>query len=167
LTDEPIRIVSYDPAWPGRFETESGLLAATIGEWVTGGIHHVDSTAVPGLTAKPTIDILVGVDGLEASRACIEPLAGLEYLYAPYLPEEMHWFCKPDPGRREFHLHLIPTEGRRYRDELAFRDRLRADPGLAESYASLKRDLAARFPDDREAYTDAKADFIRTTLSQL
>jgi GrpB-like predicted nucleotidyltransferase (UPF0157 family) len=167
LTDEPIRIALYDPAWPGKFETESGLLAPTISEWVTGGVHHVGSTAVPGLAAKPTVDVLVGVESLEVSRRCFEPLAQLEYQYAPYLSEQMHWFCKPDPSRREFHLHLIPTDSQRYRDELAFRDHLRADPGLASAYAALKLDLAARFPSDRDAYTDAKAAFIRTALTQL
>lgn len=89
--DEPIRIVPYDPSWPGRFAAEAAALGAPIGRYVTGGIHHVGSTAVPGLDAKPIIDILVGVESLEASRACFEPLAGLGYLYAPYRTEEMHW----------------------------------------------------------------------------
>jgi len=164
LGDEPIQVMPYDPGWPARFEAERERLEAVIGNWTTGGVHHVGSTAVPGLSAKPIVDILVGVDSLEVSRACFGPLAGLEYLYAPYLPEQMHWFCKPDPSRREFHLHLIPTDSQRYRDELAFRDRLRADPALADAYASLKRDLAARFREDREAYTGAKADFIRRAL---
>lgn len=164
MTDEPIRIAPHDPAWPTRFEAERGLLEAAIGEWVTGGVHHVGSTAVPGLAAKPIVDILVGVESLEGSRACFEPLGGLEYLHAPYLPEQMHWFCKPDPSRRQFHLHLIPTDDQRYRDELAFRDRLRADSDLAGAYASLKRDLAARLPTDRDAYTEAKTDFIRAVL---
>ena len=132
-----------------------------IGRWATGGIHHVGSTAVPGLEAKPIIDILVGVDSLEASRACFDPLAGIGYLYAPYRTDEMHWFCKPHPSRRTHHLHLVPTGSRRFRDELAFRDRLRASSETAEAYAALKRDLAKRFADDREAYTDAKAGFIR------
>lgn len=159
-----IRIEPYDPAWPASFESEREALEAAIGSWAVGGIHHVGSTAVPGLAAKPIIDILVGVEDLESSRACFEPLAGLEYLHAPYLPEEMHWFCKPDPERRTHHLHLAPTAGSRYGEELAFRDRLRADRGIAERYATLKQDLAARFGDDRDAYTDAKTDFIREVL---
>lgn len=73
----------------------------------------------------------------------------------------MHWFCKPHPSSRTHHLHLFPTDSSRFRDELAFRDRLRSDRGIAEEYAALKRDLAARFADDREAYTDGKASFIR------
>lgn len=163
-TDEPIRLAPYDPAWPERFEQERVALEQAIGQWTTGGIHHVGSTAVPGLAAKPVIDILVGVESLEASRPCFEPLAGLGYLYAPYLAEEMHWFCKPHPSRRTHHLHLVPTDSKRFHDELAFRDRLRASPGIVGEYATLKRSLAERFAEDREAYTEAKAEFIRHVL---
>jgi GrpB-like predicted nucleotidyltransferase (UPF0157 family) len=159
-----IRISSYDPAWADEFARERAALEEAIGAWAVGGIHHVGSTAVPGLAAKPIVDILVGVEDLESSRGCFDPLAGLEYLYAPYRSEEMHWFCKPDPDRRTHHLHLAPVKGRRYADELAFRDRLRADPATAERYAELKRELADRFPEDREAYTEAKTDFIRAAL---
>lgn len=164
--DEPIRLAPYDPSWPDKFVKERAALEAAIGNWATGGIHHVGSTAVPGLNAKPIIDILVGVDTLEASRACFETLATLGYLYAPYRVEEMHWFCKPHPSRRTHHLHLVPTDSSRFRDELAFRDRLRASPEAAEEYADLKRDLAERFADDREAYTDAKTDFICRILGR-
>lgn len=165
-SDEPIRIVRYDPGWPAEFDRERGLLQRSIGKWVVGGIHHVGSTAVPGLDAKPILDILVGVEDLEASRACFEPLAELEYLYAPYLPEEMHWFCKPDPSHRTHHLHLVPRDSSRYRDELAFRDHLRANPEKARDYADLKHRLAARFERDREGYTDAKAGFIARILAE-
>lgn len=164
MQDEPIRIVPHDALWPGRFTAEHAELADAIGAWATGGIHHVGSTAVPGLAAKPIIDILVGVDSLEAARSCFQPVAGLGYLHAPYRPEEMHWFCKPHPSRRTHHLHLIPTGSNRFNDELAFRDRLRADRALAAEYASLKRDLAQRFPDDREVYTEAKTEFIVDVL---
>lgn len=101
---------------------------------------------------------------LESARVCFEPLAGLGYLYSPYLPEEMHWFCKPDPARRTHHLRLVPAGSQRFRDELAFRDRLRADPQIASSYATLKRELAERYRQDREGYTEAKSAFVRATL---
>jgi GrpB-like predicted nucleotidyltransferase (UPF0157 family) len=162
--DEPIRVVPYDPRWPERFEVERVLLDRVIGSWAKGGIHHVGSTAVPGLDAKPTIDILVGIEDLESGRGCFEPLAGCGYLYASYRPEEMHWFCKPDPGRREFHLHLVPLEAARFRNELAFRDRLRLDSALACEYAELKKLLATRFRTDREGYTDGKSDFVARVL---
>lgn len=162
--DEPIRIVTYDPGWPSRFERERELLEAAIGAWLTGGVHHVGSTAVPGLDAKPVIDILAGVESLEAARPAFGPLASFEYAYAPYLADEMHWFCKPGPERRTHHLHLVPTGSSRFRDELAFRDALRNDAKLAAEYAALKHRLAARFSDDRDAYTEAKGDFIESAL---
>jgi GrpB-like predicted nucleotidyltransferase (UPF0157 family)/GNAT superfamily N-acetyltransferase len=166
LADEGIRISDYDPRWPDLFERERMALEAAIGDWASGGIHHVGSTAVPGLSAKPIVDVLVGVESLEKSMACFEPLAGLEYLYAPYRNEEMHWFCKPDPARRSHHLHLVPIASRRFTEELSFRDRLRADPDTARAYATLKRELATRFRHDRDAYTEAKGDFIRAILNR-
>jgi GrpB-like predicted nucleotidyltransferase (UPF0157 family) len=164
--DEPVRLVPYDPGWPARYEGERRALEKAIGGWVVGGIHHVGSTAVPGMEAKPIVDILAGVADLERSRACLEPLRRLDYVYAPYLPEEMHWLCKPSPGRRTHHLHLVPVDSARFRDELAFRDLLRADPRAASEYVALKRRLADRFADDREAYTEAKGAFIRRALGE-
>ncbi len=165
--DEPIRLIPYDATWPERFAEERDALDEAVGSWATGGIHHVGSTAVPGLEAKPVIDILIGVDSLETSRACFDPLAKLSYLYAPYRADEMHWFCKPHPSRRTHHLHLVPTDSQRFREELAFRDALQQRAQTAEEYTALKRDLAERFANDRETYTEAKSDFIRRVLFHL
>jgi GrpB-like predicted nucleotidyltransferase (UPF0157 family) len=166
MPSEPIRLVPPDPSWPARFELERAALAEAIGEWAEGGIHHVGSTAVPGLEAKPIIDILVGVRDLGTARGCFGPLAKVGYLYAPYLPDEMHWFCKPDPARRTHHLHLVPNGSPRFRNKLAFRDLLRADPRLAADYVALKRRLAERHRDDREAYTEGKGRFIQQALAE-
>jgi GrpB-like predicted nucleotidyltransferase (UPF0157 family) len=76
----------------------------------------------------------------------------------------MHWFCKPHPSRRTHHLHLVPASSRRFTEELAFRDHLRSHPDDAREYAALKHRLVHRFAEDREAYTDAKAGFIRAVL---
>jgi GrpB-like predicted nucleotidyltransferase (UPF0157 family) len=81
--EEPVQIVSYDPSWPTRYFGEQASFAAAIGDWIVGGIHHVGSTAVPGLASKPIIDILVGVEDLQTSRPCFDRLAALGYLYAP------------------------------------------------------------------------------------
>lgn len=164
--DEPLRIVPYDPTWPARFDDERAALTAAIRDWVVGGIHHVGSTSVPGLEAKPIIDILIGVRGLEESRSSFDRLAALGYQYAPYRAEEMHWFCKPSPSRRTHHLHLVPTDSSRFRDELAFRDDLLSRRDVADEYAALKRNLAKEFEHDREAYTAAKADFILATVDR-
>ena len=163
-SDEPVRIVTYDLAWPERFEQERAALDDAIGDWVLGGIYHVGSTAVPGLDAKPVIDVLAGVADLSSSRPCFDRLARLRYVYFPYRSDEMHWFCKPSPSRRTHHLHLVPTGSPRFRDELAFRDYLRTHLDVARQYATLKHRLALEFRHDREAYTDEKTDFIRETL---
>lgn len=163
--NEAVRIAAYDPRWPVKFEAERAELQECIGPWVVGGIHHVGSTSVPGLPAKPVIDILVGVESLDDSRPCIEKVTALNYHYAPYRDDVMHWFCKPHPARRTHHLHLVPVGSPRYLDELAFRDALRGDPALAMRYAALKQDLAVRFHDDREAYTEHKEPFVREALA--
>jgi GrpB-like predicted nucleotidyltransferase (UPF0157 family)/RimJ/RimL family protein N-acetyltransferase len=163
--DEPVRIVPYDAAWPERFEQERAALASAIAGQVAGGIHHVGSTAVPGLASKPVIDILVGVRDLESSRSCFDRLRELGYVYAPYRSSEMHWFCKPDPSRRTHHLHLVPVDSTRFREELAFRDYLRAHRDVANDYGALKQELAHEFRNDREAYTHAKTDFINAVLA--
>jgi len=158
--DEQVGIEPYDARWPARFAIEATAITAVIGPWITGGIHHVGSTAVPGLAAKPIIDIMVGVADLASSRPCIDLLARLDYCYAPYRAEVMHWLCKPRPSRRTHHLHLVPTGSPRFVEVLAFRDYLRAHRDAADEYEALKWDLAARHADDREAYTDGKSDLV-------
>lgn len=160
VEDEPVQIVPYDPAWSLRFEGEKSLIEQAIGRWVTGGVHHVGSTAVLGMAAKPVVDILVGVKDLASSRDCFGELAQLDYCYAPYRAEEMHWFCKPNPAHRTHHLHLVPTDSSRYRAELAFRDVLRVRPELADRYQRLKERLSVEHRNDREAYTEAKQGFV-------
>src|SRR2546423_2215298 len=166
LFELPARIERYDSDWPAKFDHERAALEKVLGPGITGGIHHVGSTSVPGLDAKPVIDILVGVNDLETARSYIEPLKALGYMYAPYRSDEMAWFCKPHPAHRTHHLHLVPTGSPRFRAELAFRDYLRAHPAIAEEYLTLKRKLAAEFEHDREAYTQAKAEFILSVVDQ-
>lgn len=161
--DEPITLEAYDPSWLSKFEAERRLLRATLGGRVRD-IEHVGSTAVPGLSAKPIIDIMVGVDDLEAAVPCIDRLAGIDYCYAPYRAEVMHWFCKPSPSRRTHHLYLIECGSAEWRARLAFRDVLRAHPETAAEYADLKRRLAETYRHDREGYTDGKSAFVRRVL---
>jgi GrpB-like predicted nucleotidyltransferase (UPF0157 family) len=162
--DEPVQVRPYDPEWPARFDDERHLLQQALGEFATGGIHHVGSTSVPGLDSKPIIDILVGVRDLESTRPCIGLVAPLGYLYAPYRADEMHWFCKPDPSRRTHHLHLVPVTFARFQDELRFRDYLRSHRQVRADYARLKHSLAERFRWDRDAYTQSKTAFVQDVL---
>ena len=165
--DAPIELVAYDPAWPSRFEAERELLAETIGPWLAGPIEHVGSTAVPGMAAKPVIDIMAPVASLEASRPALDRLARIDYWYAPYHEDVMHWLCKPSPGFRTHHLHLVPVGSALWDDRLIFRDALRSDPALAQQYGELKARLAREHRDDREAYTEAKGPFVEGVLGAL
>jgi GrpB-like predicted nucleotidyltransferase (UPF0157 family) len=164
MMDEPVQVVPYEPAWPIAFEQERNAPANVLKPWLVGPIEHVGSTAVLGLAAKPVIDIMAGVDSLEASRRAIEALKPLHYWYWPYRSEEMHWFCKPSPAHRTHHLHLIPFGSERWQRQIAFRDQLRARPDLAREYADLKQRLAIEHHLDREAYTNAKRPFIARVI---
>jgi GrpB-like predicted nucleotidyltransferase (UPF0157 family) len=158
--EAPVEIVPYDPSWPVRFEEEEKALRQALAAWLVGPIEHIGSTAVPGLAAKPVIDIMAGVATLDASRPAIAALVGLGYCYAPYRADSEHWFCKPSPAFRTHHLHLIPIGSPRWRESLAFRDYLRSHSEIAGEYEDLKRRLAVEHHFDREAYTEAKGTFV-------
>lgn len=166
MQEEPIYLVPYDPAWPRRFDEERARLESVLAPWLAGPTEHVGSTAVPGMTAKPVIDIMAGVRELRSSLDARAAVAQLGYAYFPYRPEVMHWFCKPSPARRTHHLHLVPVGSQLWVDRLVFRDYLRRSAAAASEYAALKRDLAERHRFDREAYTDAKGEFVRTIIDR-
>ncbi|MBI1178890.1 GrpB family protein [bacterium] len=160
-----IELVQYDHLWPSKFEMERAVLQTVLVPWLVGTIEHVGSTAIPGMPAKPVIDIMAAVGSLDASRPAISALAETDYTYFPYRADIMHWFCKPSAAFRTHHLHLVPLDSQRWIDCLAFRDAIRNDQALAVEYASLKRRLAQEFKFDREAYTDGKTPFVERVLS--
>jgi GrpB-like predicted nucleotidyltransferase (UPF0157 family) len=160
-----IEVVPYDAAWPAMFEAERRLLQDSLAPWLSGGIEHVGSTAVPGLSAKPVIDIMAPVRSLAESTSAIAVAARHGYLHHPYRAQVMHWFCKPSPTVRTHHLHLVPLDSPLWRERLVFRDALRRDAALRTEYGALKRELAVRFPFDRDAYTDAKTPFVQRVLA--
>lgn len=165
--EAPVHVVAYDPEWPRLFESERRLLVEAVGPWLAGdAIEHIGSTAVPGLDAKPVVDIMAGVASLDASRAAIAELERLEYCYFPYRADVMHWLCKPSPAHRTHHLHLVPVGSALWNERLAFRDYLRTHDDAAREYAALKHRLAEAHRYDREAYTDAKAPFVQRILAE-
>ena len=165
-SDATIEIVPYNPLWPTMFDAERTLLELALGPWLIGEIEHIGSTAVADLPAKPVIDIMAPVQSLEAARTAIAAATRAGYLYHPYQAEVMHWFCKPSPGYRTHHLHLVPYKSALWLERLAFRDALRQSPALVAEYAALKAHLAARFTLDRQAYTEAKGPFVQRVISQ-
>ncbi|ESA34314.1 glutamate-rich protein [Leptolyngbya sp. Heron Island J] len=164
MASAPVELSAYHSEWPIKFEAEKTRLITNIGQWLWGSVEHVGSTAVPGLLAKPVIDIMFGVQSLQDSRPAIDVLVNHGYQYFPYKKEVMHWFCKPSDEFRTHHLHLIPYKSQLWQDRIRFRDLLRANQKIANDYAILKQSLAASYRYDREAYTQAKGPFIQQTL---
>jgi GrpB-like predicted nucleotidyltransferase (UPF0157 family) len=170
---EPVAVVDYDPAWPARFEEEAARLRALLPEGAIGRIEHMGSTAVPGLAAKPIVDMLVEVDDLERVRREIAPVlerAGYTFLWRPSAPGDADiayaWFIRrDDDGVRTHHVHFLEPGAKAW-DRLTFRDWLRARPEVAEAYGALKRRAAQEHPEDRRAYAAAKGKFIREALAK-
>ena len=165
--DAAVEIVPYDPRWPVKFAQERSTLSAALAPWIVGELEHIGSTAVPGLAAKPIIDIMAPVETLARAAPAIAAAERLGYLYYPYEPEAMHWFCKPSPAFRTHHLHLVPLGSRIWHERLNFRNALREDSKLRHRYEVLKVELARAHRHDREAYTDAKRPFIHEALRRV
>jgi len=168
VAEEPIVIVPYDAAWPRRFEAERALLERVLAPWLRGGIHHVGSTATPGIAAKPIIDMVAGVRDLGQARAAFDLLRDEGYLYAPHRPGIAHHFAKPSPRLPEatHGLHLTEPGSDLWRERLAFRDVLRGDPELVAEYEALKRRLAHEHRGDA-AYVTGKRAFVASVLATV
>ena len=162
-----LEVVEYDNNWPEEFKAEKNFLDSVLREYIYGSIEHVGSTSVIGLAAKPVIDIMLGVESLDASVAAIDILVKNGYCYYPYKPDVMHWFCKPSPEVRSHHLHLIPYKSCLWYERIQFRDYLRTHPEVADQYAELKLKLAADSLNDREDYTRKKWPFIQQVLKSM
>ncbi len=167
MADESIALVPYDPEWPRRFETTRALLARVLAPWLEGGIHHIGSTAVPGLASKPIIDMMAGVHDFEEARAAFGPLETEGYLYSPHRPGIAHHFAKTSAGttRVTHGLHLTKPGSDLWRERLAFRDALRDDRALAAEYEALKLALAQERSEDITAYTAGKRAFVVRVLA--
>ncbi|HMF56295.1 MAG TPA: GrpB family protein [Pyrinomonadaceae bacterium] len=157
-----VEVVAYDPAWPRLFSEEERQLRCALGALVVD-IQHVGSTSVPGLAAKPILDIAIALRRISDAEQCVAPLEALGYEYKGEcgLPNR-HYFTKGSP--RTHHLHVVEATSAYWANHLCFRDRLRSDEELARRYAQLKSELAQKYVTDREAYTEAKAPFIQTVL---
>jgi GrpB-like predicted nucleotidyltransferase (UPF0157 family) len=158
--DPAVRIVEYDAAWPEMAAAEIARIWAAVGEAAVR-IEHVGSTAVPGLAAKPIIDLQLAVADVGARSLYVEPLEGLGYLFAPDPGSpNFHFFGLPAARPRTHHLHVCAAGSEDERRHLAVRDYLRAHPEEVVSYAKLKRGLVARAPGDRLAYIEGKEEYV-------
>jgi GrpB-like predicted nucleotidyltransferase (UPF0157 family) len=167
VTGEVIVVVPYRSEWLHRFEAERALLERVLDSWLEDGIHHVGATSIPGLAAKPIIDMMAGVRDFEEARAAFEPLLEQSYVYSPHRPGIAHHFAKPSSRLSEmtYGLHLTEPGSDLWLERLAFRDALRTDPSLASEYEALKLRLAQEHREDLTAYTEGKRDFVARVLA--
>ena len=158
--DPAVRIVDYDPEWPVAAAEELHRIRERLGG-VAARLEHVGSTSVPGLAAKPILDLLLSVPNIEQRGVFVEPLKGLGYLFAPD-PEspDFHFFGKPPERPRSHHLHICQVGSEHEFRHIAMRDFLRAHPEEAASYAALKREVVARAPYDRLVYIEGKGAYV-------
>ena len=161
-----VAVVPYDPAWPVLFEEEAARLHAVLGDRILL-IEHVGSTSVPGLDAKPILNLIAAVASLEEAEGLAPLLRGAGHEQKPDTdnPDRLY-FVRGPAELRTHHLSLAEPGSAFWRQQVRFRDLLRADPTLAAEYARLKHALAERHPGDRLAYAAGKQPFIEAALAR-
>jgi len=169
VTFPTVVLAEYDPRWPELFEAEKRRILEAIGPRVLA-IEHVGSTAVPGMPAKPVIDVLVGTRNVAATAdACTAPLQSIGYEYIPRPALSDRRFFRRGAWLLEcmYHLHMVELGGETWNRYTVFRDALRADPEVARGYHELKRQLAAEYRFDRGTYTAEKNSFIEGVIARV
>lgn len=162
--EDPIIVVDYQPSWSSQYEQERIQILNAIGDTIVD-IQHVGSTAVPGLAAKPIIDILLGLEQVPPTPTQVSCLEGLGYLYCgEFGISGRHFFRRGMP--RTHQIHAVQVGSEFWKTHILFRDFLRTHPEAAQQYEALKRKLAVEFRDDRDRYTDSKTPLIQQLLIQ-
>ncbi len=162
--DDDVHLVDYDPAWLDRYEEMESRLRNTVSPDIALQIEHYGSTAIPGIPAKPVIDMLMEVPSFDEARRILIPLFNKPECEYWWYDDHMVFIIRDEStGIRTHHIHAAPR-GHRVWEGIAFRDYLRAHPEDAQRYAVLKQNLADSHGKDREAYTDLKTDFVREII---
>lgn len=162
-----LRLVDYQDSWPMQFLRVAGLIRSAVNSSEVV-LEHIGSTAVPGLCSKPVLDIVLGVSSLAQAEANVSRLAAVGFVYRPEYESqfpERRYFVRPATDVPRIHLHAVVVGTIHWRQHLYFRDRLRQDRQLMQSYDTLKRQLAVLHATDKSAYSEAKAPFIQRVLA--
>lgn len=160
-----VKLLPHNPKWSGVFEKERKKLSKALNDLVID-IQHIGSTSIPGIPAKPIIDISIGIKSMENSKNFIKIFEDLGYEYRPDFggPTIQLLFVKGPEEKRTHYVHLMKYNGSIWKNDLAFRDYLRKNKKRAEQYASLKKELVKKFTDNRATYTASKTKFIHETI---
>jgi GrpB-like predicted nucleotidyltransferase (UPF0157 family) len=159
-------IVDYDPEWPSAAARVAEAIARACAPHVRA-VEHIGSTSVPGLGAKPIIDVMPVLGRFEDGHACVAPMEGIGYQYrGEYGIPGRHYFVRGDGGAGTVHAHFLVEGSPEWRNHLLFRDYLRAHPSEAAAYERVKREMAERYRDRRDLYPEAKAPFVEGVLER-
>ncbi|WP_260682015.1 GrpB family protein [Alkalicoccobacillus porphyridii] len=167
--EEPIIIEEPTPMWQVMGEEEKKKLFTLLGAFAVKEIEHIGSTSIPNLPAKPIIDMMAKIKDFGQLKEIIQVLEEFDWHYVPQDLDQREWrryFVKVHNDKRVAHLHLVKEGTQRWDEHLKFRDTLRENKNVVQEYASLKKRLAIKFTDDREAYTEAKSQFIQSIIKQ-
>lgn len=159
---------SHFDEWHKEYEKEKRILLAKIGDHISE-IHHIGSTSIPDLKAKPIIDIIAVIDTLEEYKDLVRPLEEIGYTFMKdrvFVISDRVFFPKGPEANRTHHLSLVTRDSNQYKDNLLFRDYLTENAKARHAYQLLKQGLSKKFADDRESYTKAKEEFIMKTLQK-
>ncbi|UZE93535.1 MAG: GrpB family protein [Candidatus Nealsonbacteria bacterium] len=162
-----VKLSTYKPEWKKLYKKEEKLLLSTIGKYVLD-IQHVGATSIPGVKAKPIIDIAIGVKSLKVGEECIKLLKKLGYEYKGDAGiRGRHFFAKGSEVNRTHYVHIEKLSGELWKNHILFRDYLRKNKKIAKKYTELKKKLAQKYKYDRDTYTTRKSAFIQKILKKL
>jgi GrpB-like predicted nucleotidyltransferase (UPF0157 family) len=164
LARKKVQLLPYNPAWPKLYQAEAKIICSAIGQYILD-IQHVGSTAIPGVKAKPIIDIAIGLAHFKQAKKCIKPLQqlGYEYKYNAGVRGQ-RFFAKGSESNRTHYIHLTKLNSRVWKDCLLFRDYLRKHKEAVKEYNQLKQILAKKYKTNRPFYTAQKSSFIKSII---
>ena len=158
-----VKLQPHNEQWHQLFAEEKARLQNVIGAFIVD-IQHIGSTSVCGIAAKPILDIAVAISDKASGESCVAPLENSGYVYRGENGIAKRFYFRKGAPARTHHLHMLLADSEELRNHLFFRDYLRANPESAAEYDKLKRELASKFGNDRDAYLDGKAAFVERIL---
>jgi GrpB-like predicted nucleotidyltransferase (UPF0157 family) len=163
LENSVVRLSHYTQLWSELFREEEERIRAAVGHLIVD-LQHIGSTAIPGIKAKPILDVMAGVPQLEKALLCKAPLEAIGYDYIADADIANDYVFGKGVARTHY-LHVVEYWGAKWTNHLCFRDRLRNDPELAQAYERLKEGLSRKFSDSHAKYHDAKSKFISEVVA--